>query len=144
MSPPFWPVRVEITVPWRDLDAAGHVNNAVYFSYMETARAETHLRMKGTRDLTSLDIILAHTSCDYRSPANFGETLVVSVTPLRVGQSSYQLGYTITEIITGRLVSEGESIQVAFDYKTNQKKPLPPEVRARLEEGLKSETRPKD
>ncbi|MFP5379424.1 MAG: acyl-CoA thioesterase [Vicinamibacteria bacterium] len=133
---PFWPVTVEIKVPWRDIDGAGHVNNAVYFSYMETCRAEAYLRMRGGTRMQDLDIILARATCDYRSPAEFGETLVVEARPLRVGGTSFTLGYAIREKTTGRLVAEGESVQVAFDYATQSKKPIPEGVRAKLEAGL--------
>lgn len=128
-----WPYRHELKVPWRDLDAAGHVNNAVYLTYMETARTEAYLRLReGTRP-QDLDIILARTCVDFRSPANFGESLVVEVTPGRVGESSFVLGYVIREKSTGRLVAEGESVQVAFDYAKQQKKRIPDGIRAKLQ-----------
>lgn len=132
----FWPVIVEVKVPWRDLDAAGHVNNAVYFSYMETARAEAYLRMRGGDRVADLDIILARATCDYRSPASFGETIVIEVRPLRLGDTSFALAYTMREKTSGRIVAEGESVQVAYDYGTQTKKRVPAAVRARLEEGL--------
>lgn len=133
MPEPLWPYRHELTVPWRDLDAAGHVNNAVYLSYMETARAEAYMRLKGpSRRIEDLDIILARTSIDYRSPANLHEVLVVSVTPARVGESSFTLRYDIREKATGRLVAEAESVQVLFDYAANAKKRIPDDLRAKL------------
>jgi acyl-CoA thioester hydrolase len=132
----FWPYRVEIKVPWRDIDGAGHVNNAVYFSYMETARAEAYLKMRGGERLEQLDIILARATCDYRSPAGFHETLVVEVRPVRIGETSFALSYRILEKTSGRLVAEGESVQVCFDYAKQQKKPIPESVRERLEGGL--------
>lgn len=132
----FWPYKTEVQVPWRDLDAAGHVNNAVYFSYMESCRAEAWLRMRGGETVEHLDIILAHTSCDYRSPATFRETLEVTCWPTRVGQTSFALSYRITDKRTKRLVAEGKSIQLTFDYATQTKKPIPEDVRKQLEAGL--------
>lgn len=130
-----WPVEVEVRVPWADLDAAGHVNNANYFTYMETARVEAYFRLRGGREWRDLDIILARACCDYRSPATLNETLVVRVTPGRVGGSSFALRYEIREKASGRLVAEGESVQVMFDYATQRKKPVPPDVREKLEAG---------
>ena len=122
-----------IPLRWVDLDAQGHVNNAVYLSYMEAARTEAYLRFRpGTRP-EDLDIILARTTIDYRSPANLGETLVVEVNPGRVGESSFVLTYAIREKSSGRLVAEGESVQVAFDYAAQQKKRVPDDVRAKLQ-----------
>jgi acyl-CoA thioester hydrolase len=134
-----WPHVFEVKVPWRDLDAAGHLNNAVYFSYMETARAEAYLKMRGRDDWRDLDIILARATCDFRSPAAFGETLLVSVWPTRIGASSFAFRYEIHEKRSGRLVAEGESVQVMFDYARNEKKPIPDELRAKLAAGLREE-----
>lgn len=120
-------------VEWRDLDAAGHVNNAVYLTYFESARTRAYLALQGARDPQALDIILARTSVDFRSAASLGETLVVEVSPGRIGASSFALTYTIRERTSGRLVAEGESVQVAYDYATQQKKPLPERVRAALQ-----------
>lgn len=131
-----WPRRIEVFVPWADLDAAGHVNNARYFSYMETCRAEAWLALRGGDDVAALDIILARATCDYRSAANFRETLVVECWPTRVGETSFSLAYRISAKGDGRLVAEGESVQVCFDYKANRKKAIPDDARKALEAGL--------
>lgn len=136
-APVDWPVEVEIKVPWRDVDAAGHVNNAVYFSYMETARAEAFLRARGAgRRWQDVDMILARAEADFRSAATFGDTLVVRTWPTRVGASSFALAYEMRDKATGRLVLEGASVQVMFDYAKQEKKPVPPELRRALEAGL--------
>lgn len=124
-----WPVRHEVQVTWRDTDGAGHANNAVYVTWMENARVEAYFRMKGGERVEDLDIILARTAIDYRSPAHFRETITIDVTPTTVGNSSFGLRYEMREKKTGRLVAEGESIQVLYDYKKNQKKTIPPEMR---------------
>lgn len=129
-----WPFLYETQVEWRDLDGAGHVNHAVYLTYMESARTRAHFAMTGARGrLEDLDIILARAVVDYRSQADLGETLVVEVRPGRVGQSSYTLFYRIHEKQTKRLVAEGETVQVCFDYAKQEKKPIPAAVRAALE-----------
>lgn len=127
-----WPYEHEVRVTWRDLDAAGHVNNAVYFTYMETARTECFLRLRGGKAWQELDIILARISCDFRSQATMGDTLAVRIWPTKVGSSSFGMRYEIRERATERLVAEGESVQVMFDYKAGKSKPIPDDVRARL------------
>lgn len=138
-----WPVTIEFRVPWRDLDGAGHVNNAVMFSYFEAVRVDAYFRARGIEPdklaklpLDDFDIILARTACDFRSPAFMGETLVVATWPKHVGMTSFTLAYKVTEKTTGRLVAEGESVQVCFDYQAQRKKPMPPEVRDALTAGL--------
>lgn len=131
-SPFSWPFVVEHKVPWHELDAAGHVNNAVYLSYFEMARTQAYMAVRGGSRWQDLDIILARTEIDYRSPAFFHEVLRILVWPGRVGASSFDLRYEVREKESGRLVAEGTSVQVCFDYARNAKKPVPPEVRAAL------------
>src|SRR5581483_5799742 len=111
----------------------GHVNNAVYFSYFEQARTEWYLQARGLGPrVQDLDIILARTSCDFRAQASMGETLQVLMWPGKVGTTSFGLRYEIREKRSQRLVAEGESVQVAFDYAKNEKKPVPDSIRAAL------------
>lgn len=132
---PFWPYEHEVRVIWRDLDAAGHVNNAVYFTYMESARTACFLEMRGGKAWQDLDIILARISCDFRSPATMNETLRVTLKPTRIGGSSFGLAYAIHAAADGRLVAEGESVQVMYDYKAGKAKPIPAEIREKLDAG---------
>ncbi|MEA3200226.1 MAG: acyl-CoA thioester hydrolase [Thermoplasmata archaeon] len=128
-----WPFVVEVRVPWRDLDGAAHVNNAVYFSYFETARTEWYLQARGLAfRVEDLDIILARTSCDFRAQATMGDRLRVMMWPGKLGTTSFTLRYEIRKE-DGTLVAEGESVQVCFDYAKNAKKPIPDVIRRSLE-----------
>ncbi len=131
-----WPVRIDFKVPWRDLDGAGHVNNANYFSYFESARAKTLQAMMGVKDPRNFGIILARTECDFISPATMDEVLVVEARPIRVGRTSFALAYEVHERLTGRAVAKGTSIQVMFDYEKQATYEVPEEVRAALTSGI--------
>ena len=130
-----WPLVIEIRVPWGDVDGAGHVNNARYFTYFETARVEAYFRATGrtgTHRVEDLDIILASTKCDFRSQANMGDVLLVSAKPTRVGDTSFAFQYTITRKSDGTIIAEGESVQVCFDYEKQQKRRVPDALRDAL------------
>jgi len=129
---PFWPYRYELRVQWRDLDAAGHVNHAVYLTYMENARTTAYFELVGAERANELDIILARAVVDYRSAATMFDELVVEVTPGRVGETSFTLRYIITEKKSGRLLAEGETVQVFYDYAKQEKKKVPDALRAKL------------
>lgn len=131
-----WPVEIEITVPWRDVDGAGHVNNAVYLSYLETARCMACLRHFGWREPSQYRIIVARAAIDFVSPASMHETLLVRTRPSRIGASSFDLSYEITEKATGREVARAKTVQVWYDYAKGKKEHIPPNVRKRLEAGL--------
>ncbi len=124
---------LEIKPRFRDIDALGHVNNAVYFTYMEQARTEYYLKIANARRLAEIDFILASARCDFRSPVAFGETVVLRVWSTRIGDSSFTLRYEMRVKEDGRLAAEGESVQVAYDYETKRSKPIPDYFRKALE-----------
>ena len=126
------PFQTKIKVIFRDLDPLEHVNNAVYFTYMEVARTEYYMQLTGTRRLGDVRFIIARASCDYRAPAEFGDQLIVAVWPSEVGNSSFKFQYRITQQEEGTLVAEGETVQVAFDYKARKTIPLPEAVKKLL------------
>lgn len=103
-------------VRFRDVDAMGHVNNAVYLTYFEAARIPYYLMLSGKPDLARADIIVARIECDYRSPATFGDTLIVGVRMEEIGSRSFALSYRIEDAASATLVAEGRSVQVAYDY----------------------------
>ncbi|MEK6810746.1 MAG: thioesterase family protein [Candidatus Thermoplasmatota archaeon] len=123
----------EIKTRFRDVDAMGHVNNAVYFSFMEQARTEYYLKIAGKRRLDEFEIILASATCNFRSPISWGETVLVRAWPGRIGESSFLLKYEIRVKEDGRLVADGESVQVAYDYRTKKSRPIPSEFRKAIE-----------
>ena len=137
--------QLPIEVRFRDLDALGHVNNAVYLTYLESARIAYWLRLKGRADLAALDMMLARVEVDYRSPAFFGETLDVGVRCATMRRSSFILEFRIVERRSGRLVAEARKVCVHYDFKASRPVALPVELReliraqdpdVREEEGL--------
>jgi acyl-CoA thioester hydrolase len=94
----------------------GHVNNAVYFTYLETARTRFFYQKLALSTLTELPIILAEASCSYKSAVRFGETLVVGLGIARIGNKSFDIGYRITAE-DGRLVAKAKTVMVAYDYE---------------------------
>ncbi|MEW6045029.1 MAG: thioesterase family protein [Bacillota bacterium] len=127
---------IEEDVRFRDLDALGHVNNAVYLTYFEQARIAyfQHLGWTWPQRAEEWFFILAEARCTYRSAARLGERLRISVAVSDVGRSSFRMRYRIAEVSAGRLVAEGETVQVAYDYEQHRSVPLPDDVRRRLAE----------
>ena len=130
-----FPVIVPIVVRFRDIDAMGHVNNAVYLTYFEIARVAYHQTLAERRALDFLDFefILADVTCSYRSPAHLGETLLVGIRVSSVGRKSFVFQYEMRDQATGRLVAEGLSVQVMYDYRAQRSKLVPDEFLAKVE-----------
>jgi acyl-CoA thioester hydrolase len=113
-----WPYVHREQVRFRDIDGLGHVNNAVFLTYMEQARAALLLEHARVTSLEALRMILARVEIDFRSPVGYGEAVDVDVRPGRVGTKSFDLEYTLR--VGERVVAEATSVQVAFDYETGE------------------------
>jgi acyl-CoA thioester hydrolase len=116
-------------VRFRDCDPMGHVNNAVFSTYLEQAR----LAWFGQAEQMPLaDVILARTEIDFRSPATVGETIEVTIRPSRVGTKSFELEYELHA--AGRLVAEARSVLVGYDYENARSTEIPERWRRRISE----------
>ena len=127
-----FPVVADITPRFRDTDAMGHVNNAVYITYFEVVRTAYWLELTGVRRYDEVPFILAHVRADFRSPANVGETLGVGMRVTRLGGKSFDAEYRIVSREDDRLIAEGSSVMVMFDYEKQATFPIPDDLRARV------------
>ncbi len=126
-----YPFSIDIEVIFRDIDSFTHVNNAVYFTYFETARIKFMAHLLGVEGANEIPLILAEAQCSYRSPAYMGEILTVGMRVSHVGNKSFHLAYEVVAA-DGRLVAEGRTVQVMYDYHTSHSVTIPEEVRVRL------------
>ena len=127
-----FPYEAEVEVIFRDVDAMGHVNNAVFFTYMETARVKYVTQVFEKTDLLDLPLILVKAECNYHSPALLGEQLVVGIGLTRFGRTSFDLAYRIM-VKNGRLIATGHTVQVMYDYHSRSPFPIPDEIKARVQ-----------
>jgi acyl-CoA thioester hydrolase len=120
---------VDIQMRFRDIDGMGHVNNAVFLTYLEQGR----LAWFGSDAAFALnDVILARTEIDFRSPLEVGEEVEIGVRPIRVGSKSFELEYELRA--GGRLVAEAKSVLVGYDYERGVSIPVPERWQRRLTE----------
>ena len=124
-----------ITVRTRDIDAWGHVNNAVYFTYLEMARLDYFrqvlLQNQTLRHLPSIGIILAEVSCQFKQPVFFGQTVLVGTRVVEIGNSSFHVEQRIAA--DGQLAALGKAVSVHYDYETGMSVPVPDRLRMRVE-----------
>lgn len=118
------------SVRFRDLDGMGHVNNAVFMTYMESARL-AYFRALGLGRNPLKGLILARAEVDFRSPIELGEEVEVGVRTGRIGTKSFDLEQEVRA--DGRLAAEARFVLVAYDYATAVSRELPAEWRERLE-----------
>jgi acyl-CoA thioester hydrolase len=134
--------RRPVEVRFGDTDAMGHVNNAVYLTYVELARAGYYRAATGGKvGIGALErdqaFILAEARLTFRAPAYFGEVLTIEVRTSRIGRSSFTMDFRITapEGAHGgaRLILVASSTQVGYDYERDRAEPLHDRIVAALE-----------
>ncbi|HEY6193687.1 MAG TPA: thioesterase family protein [Candidatus Eisenbacteria bacterium] len=128
-----WTIVAPLKPRFRDTDAMGHINNAVYVTYLEVARQEYWRAFRQDDNYRVVPFILAHVDVDFRSEALMHETLELCIRCSYVGQKSFGFDYAIRELTSGRLVVSAKSVQVFYDYATKTSVPCPDDMRGRLE-----------
>jgi acyl-CoA thioester hydrolase len=122
--------QIPIEVRFRDLDALGHVNNAVYATYFEMGRVAFLLERFGGFGPAACDFILARLEIDYRRPVLLGKECRLGLWVSAVGTTSFTFEYELEA--AGELAASGRSVQVFFDYARSSKKPVPDDFRDRV------------
>ena len=119
-------------VRFGDIDGAGHLNNAVYLTYIESARIEFARHLGLITSLVDLGMIVARVEIDFRAPVELGELVDVGVRIPRVGTKSFGMDHAL--YVGERLVAEAKTVLVAYDYDRGGAIPLPEKWRAALEQ----------
>jgi acyl-CoA thioester hydrolase len=111
-------------VRFRDVDAMGHVNNAVFSTYLEQARIGV---------LGGLEpFILARVEIDFRAELRQGEDVEVHSRCSRIGTKSFELEHEIRT--ADRIVANAKSVLVGYDYEQSASVPLSEDLRRTLEQ----------
>jgi acyl-CoA thioester hydrolase len=124
-----YPFTAPITVSFRDLDALGHVNNAVYLTYFEHARIGYGLQLIGSETLRDLAFIVAEATVTYLRPAHYGDELDVGVRIGEIGTKSFVMEYALRRRADGELIARGRTVQVWFNYATQRSERVPDSFR---------------
>jgi acyl-CoA thioester hydrolase len=119
-------------VTFRDLDVFGHVNNAVYLTYLENARIGYLREVLSIESFEDLLVILAKVRIDFRSRASLGEVLEIGARVSRIGTKSFDLDHEVRGP-DGRLVAVASTTLVTFDYRGDTTMPAPDLWRERIE-----------
>lgn len=123
-----------ITVRFRDIDAMGHVNNAVYLTYLETARVD-YMRnvafLTATCNLSEVGLILAEVSCQFKAPIFYGQPVEVGTRMAEMRNSSFLIEHRVDA--DGQLAALARGVVVHYDYQVGKSVHIPDEIRARIE-----------
>jgi len=117
-------------VRFRDLDPMGHVNNAVFLTYIESARVAFLQHLGAAATLEEMNIIVARIEIDFRAPVRLGDEVSISVRASRFGEKSFDLEHELR--VDGQVVAEAKSVLVSYDYETRAAVALPDDWREKL------------
>ena len=124
-----------IEIRWRDMDAFGHVNNAVYLTYFEEARDEWMEKVIGPSS-DVWDFVLARVAVDFRHELNQSDDqVVVTVRLVKIGTSSITTREQLARR-DGVVAAEAESVMVSRDRDSVKARPLTEAERAALQPEL--------
>lgn len=124
------PFETSLRVRFRDLDTLGHVNNAVFVSYVEVARVDFWAHVFGPVDVGSIDFFVARIEIDYRRPVRLGDTVRAGLGIEKLGNTSFTVRYVLS--VGDDVVAEARTVQVFVDTATGTPKPVPAAFRERV------------
>jgi acyl-CoA thioester hydrolase len=128
------PVCITLPVQWGDQDAFGHVNNVIYFRWLESARIE-YFRQAGLGAMMSnqgAGPILASVKCDFRRQLTYPDTLLISASIASIGRTSLKMVHLVYSAAQKEVAAEGDSIIVMFDYTSQRPILVADDIRARI------------
>jgi acyl-CoA thioester hydrolase len=139
-QPQFWVFSCDIPVRWGDMDAYGHVNNTVYFRFLEEARVQM-LADWGAGDIQNSTIapVIITAGCTFLRPVNYPNTVKVNCFIGQLGRSSVMTYYKVTTLAEPDVVTtEGYAKTVWMDHPTGKSAAIPEAIRTRLEQFMQA------
>jgi len=125
-----FPVRVPDTIRFADMDRQGHVNNAVYPTYLETGRVPTIYDPNHGLQVEGCTTVLARLEIDFIKELRWPGRVEIGTGIAEIGRSSYVFAQAIFH--EGDCAARGRSTMVLIDRATRKARELPPDLVERL------------
>jgi acyl-CoA thioester hydrolase len=123
-------MRIPLEPRYNDYDTRGHINNATYLTYFEVARHHAWQALTGLTE--DFPFIMLEASVRYLSQAKWNDPLAIEIRVAEVRTKAWVWAYRIVDPRDERLVAEGRTVQVMFDYAAQRPVPIPAAIAARL------------
>lgn len=118
-----------IEIRFIDLDAYGHVNNALYFTYLETARVKLFQERFGGFLESGLMFLVVRAECDFRQPIELNDPLQISIYADQVKFTSFDFSYRLHDG-AGKVFAEAKTVMVCYDPKIKKPVAIPTGLKA--------------
>jgi acyl-CoA thioester hydrolase len=125
--------RTPIAMRFSDIDAVGHVNNAIYLTYFEAARfaywkeiTDWNLRKDG--------VIVGRSEVNYLKPITLEDEIYCYVRTTRIGNSSFDMMYLLVRVTPNgeEICTTGKTVCISYDYTRNKSVPIPDMEREKM------------
>jgi acyl-CoA thioester hydrolase len=121
-----------IPIRWGDMDAMGHVNNTVYFRFMEQARISWFDRLVPQAEAwQSTGIVIANATCNFKRPLNYPGTVEVKLYVGPPGGSSVATYYEL--VLRDEVYADGAALVVFIDMEKQKPVRIPENIRTLLQ-----------
>jgi acyl-CoA thioester hydrolase len=125
--------KAPIDVRFNDIDAMGHVNNAIIFTYFEEGRKVLFYEALKSSVPGGFNFMIAHLACDYIRPIRLEDRLMLEMSVTAIGTKSFSLAYALLDRSDeNRIFAKGSSVQVCYDYRQRQSIPVPQSLKKAL------------
>mgnify|MGYP000623773263 FL=1 len=127
-----YPVIYEQKVAWGDMDAFGHVNNAVYYRYIESARICYFEELNIFQQY--IYTVVASSQCQYLRPLFYPDQLKIGARVEEMRSSAIRMSYILWSGQQQNIAARGEAVIVCVDKLNLQKIPMPENIRQNIKE----------
>lgn len=117
-------------VAWGDMDAFGHINNVLYYRYMESAR----IRYMDELNIFQHDVytVVASNQCKYIRPVFYPDQLKIGARVEEMRNSALRMSYLLWSEQQQTIVALGEAVMVCVDKENMLKLPIPEIIRQKV------------
>lgn len=127
-----FPVQYQQQVAWGDMDAFGHVNNVMYYRYIESARILYFDMIEVFK--YPVNTVVAHNACQYIRPIFYPDTIHIGVSVTEIKNTSMRMEYTLFSQQQNEVVAKSEAVIVFVDQNTMQKTAIPEELKQKIKQ----------
>ena len=117
----------DVTVRYFDLDTNNHVNNSVYFTYMEEARAKLMQKQFLKCKENGISFVVAEAKCKFKNPIRMQDRVSIKISIQNIKGISFEIYYVFFDPL-GQLFAEGNTRLACVDAKSQKLIRLPKEV----------------
>lgn len=130
-----YPVKLKLRLDWSEMDLFGHINNVSYFKYIQASRVNYWETVGLTKLHSNIGIgpMLASTSCTFKKPLFYPGNIIVQASVVEMKNTSFKIHHQILDV-NHEIAAEAEDIIVMYDFKSNEKVPIPGDMRIKTEQ----------